>query len=57
MNMEECVHISVGPLRSQKKVLDPLELDFQLVVSCQVCMLGTKLQFSAGAGAGAGAGS
>lgn len=28
LGVEGCVHISVGTLRGQKRVLDPLELEF-----------------------------
>ena len=30
----------------QKSVLDPLELEFQVVMSCPMWMLGTELGFS-----------
>lgn len=37
------VHIHTGTLRSQKRAWDLLELDVQAVVSCPMCVLGTKL--------------
>lgn len=43
MCMCVCMHMSTGVLRVQGRVLDPLELQLQAVVSCQTWALGTKL--------------
>lgn len=40
------MYMSVGAPRDQKKVLDPLELDLQTVLSCLLWMLGTILRSS-----------
>lgn len=36
-----------GALRGQKRLLDPLELESPVVVSLQMCVLGTELESSA----------
>ena len=39
--------VNAGTHRSQSRALDSSELKLQVVVSCPLCMLGTKLRFSA----------
>lgn len=40
-----CVYaLYVGACRCQKKILDPLELDLQVIASCLILVLRTKLQ-------------
>ena len=39
--------VCVGAHGDQKRVLDPLELEFQVVVSCLMWVLGTKPRSSA----------
>ena len=42
----EFVHVSVGAHGGQRRVLNPLKLELQVVVSHLTQVLGTKLQFS-----------
>lgn len=42
-----CVHMSELPIKSQKRVLDPVEMEFQVFVSHLTRELGTKLMSSA----------
>lgn len=42
--------VYVHAQRGQKRVLEPLELELQGVVSCLMVMLGTELRFSGRAG-------
>ena len=42
----ECMHMCEGVHRSQKRVLDLLELELQAVVSCPTWILGTELRSS-----------
>lgn len=40
------MHVSAGVLRGQGKVLDALEPEFHVAVSCLLWMLGTELESS-----------
>lgn len=46
-----CVQVRAGSLRGQKRVLEPLKLELQTVVSCTIRELGTEFRSSSGTAA------